>query len=127
MNSDRIVCYLFTVFDKKESLIDFVNHYKNFKSGLDHKLVICFKLLNSLEIKDLKEYLKDIDYTEFIDPGTKNDWDFGSYMRVSKTFNNKNILFLSSHSYPVCNDWLKKLFLFKNDTTVIAPTASMKA
>ena len=127
MNSDRIVCYLFTVFDKKESLIDFVSHYKKFKSGLTHKLVICFKLLNSLEIKVLKEYLKEIDYTEFIDPYTKNDWDFGSYMRVSKTFNNKDILFLSSHSYPVCNDWLKKLFLFKNDTTVIAPTASYES
>ena len=30
--NDRIVCYLFTVFDKKESLIDFVKHYKKHKS-----------------------------------------------------------------------------------------------
>ena len=127
MNSDRIVCYLFTVFDKKETLIDFVSYYKKYQSGLNHELVVCFKLLNSQEIKDLKKYLIDIEYTEFIDPGKKNDWDFGSYMRVSKTFYDKDILFLSSHSYPVCNDWLKKLFLFKSETTVIAPTASYES
>ena len=47
MNSDRIVCYLFTIFDKKETLIDFVSHYKKYQSGLNHELVICFKLLNN--------------------------------------------------------------------------------
>ncbi len=127
MSSNRIVCYLFTVFDKKETLIDFINHYKKYNSGINHELIICFKLFNSLQITELKEYLIDINYTEFIDPGKNNDWDFGSYMRVSESFYNRDILFLSSHSYPVCNDWLKKLFLFKNDETVIAPTASYES
>jgi len=127
MSCDRIVCYIFTVFDKKETLKDFANHYKKYNSGINHELVICFKLFNSLKINELKEYLIDINYTEFIDPSKENDWDFGSYMRVSESFYNKDILFLSSHSYPVCNDWLKKLFIFKNDETVIAPTASYES
>ncbi len=125
--NDKIVCYLFTVFDKKESLIDFVKHYKKYKSGINHELVICFKLFDPLEVNKLKNYLVDINYIEFIDTSNENDWDFGSYMRVAKFFYNKDILFLSSHSYPVCNEWLKKLFMFKNDSTVIAPTASYES
>ena len=127
MNSDKIVCYLFTVFDKKETLINFVKHYKKHKSGINHQLIICFKLFETSQIKDLKKHLINIDYKEFIDKGKNNDWDFGSYKRVSEFFYNKDILFLSSHSYPVCNDWLKKLFIFKNEKTVIAPTASYES
>ena len=127
MNSDKIVCYLFTVFDKNETLINFINHYKKHKSGLNHELIICFKLFQTSQINDLRKYLIGIDYKEFINEGKENDWDFGSYKRVSEFFYDKDILFLSSHSYPVCNDWLKKLFMFKNDKTVIAPTASYES
>jgi hypothetical protein len=127
MRSNRIVCYLYTVFDKRKTLIDFIKHYKKYNSGLKHELVICFKLLNLKEIAKIKKYLKKINYTEFNDPGKINDWDLGSYKRVSKFFYNKDILFLSSHSYPICNNWLKKLFLFKKKNTVIAPTASYES
>ena len=127
MNSNKIVCYLYTVFDKKKSLTNFIRNYKRYRSGLNHKLVICFKLINFVEVVKLRKYLKDVNYVEFVDPGQTNDWDFGSYKRISKLFFNKDILFLSSHSYPVCNDWLKKLFLFKKKNTVIAPTASYQS
>ncbi len=127
MNSDRIVCYLFTVFDKIESLMNFIENYKKYESGINHKLVICFKLFNSQEINELKKHLIDINYIEFVDTCKKNDWDFGSYKRVSESFYNKDILFLSSHSYPVCNEWLKKLFMFKDEKSVIAPTASYES
>ena len=113
MHSNKIVCYLYTVFDKKKSLTNFIKNYKRYRSGLNHKLVICFKLFNFDEVVKLRKYLKDVNYVEFVDPGQTNDWDFGSYKRISKFFFNKDILFLSSHSYPACNDWLKKLFLFK--------------
>jgi hypothetical protein len=127
MHTNKIVCYLYTVFDKRKTLTDFVKNYKKYKSGLNHKLVICFKLFNFNEVLKLRKYLKNIDYIEFVDPGQTNDWDFGSYKRVSKFFFNKDILFLSSHSYPTCNNWLKKLFLFKKKNTVIAPTASYES
>jgi hypothetical protein len=94
---------------------------------LNHTLVICYKLLNITEIIKTRKYLKNIKYIEFIDPIKKNDWDFGSYKRVSKLFYNKEILFLNSHSYPNCKNWLKKLFHFKKKNTVIAPTASYES
>ena len=109
MRTDRIVCYLYTIFDERKTLIDFIKHYKRYRSGLNHKLVICFKLFSFNEVVDLRKYLKGIKYIEFIDSGKNNDWDFGSYKRVSKFFFNKDILFLSSHSYPVCNNWLKRV------------------
>ena len=127
MSANKIVCYLYTSFDQKEKIIDFIKHYKKYRSGLRHQLVICFKLLNSEEIIKIRKYLKNIKYTEFIDPNKTNDWDFGSYKRVSQYFYNKDILFLNSHSYPICNNWLKKLFLYKNKKTVIAPTASYES
>ena len=127
MSANKIVCYLYTSFDQKEKLISFINHYKKYKSGLNHKLIICLKLLKLKEIIKTRKYLKDIKYTEFIDPNETNDWDFGSYKRVAKYFYNKDILFLNSHSYPICNNWLKKLFLYKNKNTVIAPTASYES
>jgi len=127
MHNHKIVCYLYTIFDKRKTLIDFVKYYKRYKSGLNHKLVICFKLFTFNEVAALRRHLKDVNYIEFVDPGKTNDWDFGSYKRVSKFFFNKDILFLNSHSYPACHNWLKKLFLFKKKNTVIAPTASYES
>lgn len=127
MTNDRIVCYLYTIFDPKKKLIDFINNYKKYKSGINHKLLICFKLLNVTEINKIRKYLKNIKYTEFIDPEKNNDWDFGSYKRVSKQFLNKDILFLNSHSYPICNNWLKKLFKHKKKNNVIATTSSYES
>ena len=73
MPNDKIVCYLYTVFDPKKKLIDFINNYKKYKPGLNHKLVICLKLLNINEINKIRKYLKNTKYIEFIDPEKKND------------------------------------------------------
>ena len=124
MNSEKIVCYLFTTFDTQKTLNDFINNYKKYKAGTRHKLIICLKLFKQNEIIKIRKKLKILKYVEFIDSCTNNDWDFGSYKRVAKLYYDKDILFLSSHSYPKCNNWLKKLFIFKNKNTVIAPTAS---
>ena len=122
-----IVCYLYTRFDSIQKINDFTKHYKKYRAGSKHKLVICFKLLNIKEIEKAKKSLKNIKFEAFIDPCKVNDWDFGSYKRVAKTFYDQDILFLNSHSYPVCNNWLKKLFLFKKKNTVVAPTASYES
>ena len=64
MPNDKIVCYLYTVFDPKKKLIDFINNYKKYKPGLNHKLVICLKLLNINEINKIRKYLKNTKYIE---------------------------------------------------------------
>tara|TARA_B100000767_G_C19645797_1_gene484527 strand:- start:508 stop:924 length:417 start_codon:yes stop_codon:yes gene_type:complete len=124
MKTIPIVCYLFTVFDEDESLINFKKNYLNYKSGYAHDLIISYKLLNKTKIKNLNEKLRDIDYQEFIDPVHKNDFDFGTYKRVSEKFMDRDILFLNSHSYPTCDDWLKKLMKYKEENTLIGTSAS---
>ena len=122
-----IVCYLYTSFDPIQKINEFARNYKKYRPGLKHKLIICFKLLNSKEIKKAKKSLNGIKYEEFIDPCKDNDWDFGSYKRVAKKNYDKDILFLNSHSYPVCHNWVKKLFYYKKKNTVIATNASYES
>ena len=127
MSSKKIVCFLFTVYDHDQKLINFIRHYKRFNAGINHHLVVCYKLLSLNKIIKLRRYFANIKHEEFIDPCNLNDWDFGSYKRVAKHFYDKDILFLNSHSYPICTNWLKKLFLYKKKNTVIAPTASYES
>jgi len=122
-----IVCYLYTRFDSIQKINDFSKHYKKYKPGLKHKLIICFKLLNLIEIEKAKQSLKGVKFEAFIDPCKVNDWDFGSYKRVSKKYYDEDILFLNSHSYPICHNWVKKLFFYKKKNTVIATNASYES
>ena len=105
----NLVCYLFTKFDELNSIKEFIKHYKKHHSGSKHTLLICYKLLDKKKIIYLRKMLTNINYTEFIDPVSFNDYDFGSYKRVSKKYRSYKILFLNSHSYPLSNNWLKKL------------------
>ena len=122
-----IVCYLYTRFDSIQKINNFIKHYRKYRPGLKHKLIICFKLLNLKEIENVKKSLKNIKFEAFIDPCKDNDWDFGSYKRVAKKYYYKDILFLNSHSYPICNNWVKKLFFYKKNKTVIATNASYES
>ena len=87
------------LFDKHKSLEKFVENYKKYNSGIDHTLLFCFKMLKEKDILSIKNYLKNLDYTLFIDPIEINDFDFGSYKRVAQLHHDKHILFLNSHSY----------------------------
>ena len=127
MTNIPIVCYLFTVFDEISSFSNFLNNYTKYNSGMKHKLIICFKLLEKSNIEILRNRLNNIDYEEFIDPVTKNDYDFGSYKRISEKFAENDILFLNSHSYPICNDWLKKLMNYKVDNSLIGTSGSFES
>jgi hypothetical protein len=124
MKNKPIVCYLFTKFDEDKSLTDFKKHYLSYKSSYDHDLIISYKLVDELRIKDLNEKLQGINYQEFVDPITINDYDFGTYKRVAEKFMERDILFINSHSYPVCDDWLEKLMKYKKEKTLIGTTAS---
>ena len=124
MKYEPIVCYLFTSFDDSSSLRNFIKSYKQYNSGINHKLIICFKLLNNSEIKDLKNIILNINYSSFIDPIKINDFDFGTYKRVAEKYPNNQILFLNSHSYPICDNWLLKLINYSDNNTLIGTSAS---
>ena len=124
MNKKILVCYLFTSFDNKQSFINFLKHYKINTAGANHTLLICFKLLNKQKILFFRNLLKDIRYIEFIDPILFNDFDFGSYKRVSERYRSHTIFFLNSHSYPLKKNWLKKLLYYYKEKTLIGTSAS---
>ena len=128
LNNDKIlVCYLITKFDNQETLENFIINYKKFNSGVDHDLLICFKQLNNLVIKRYHSLLKPIKYINFEDNYGSNDYDFGSYKRVAEKFSTKIIFFLNSHSYPVCNYWLKMISDYFHKNSLIATTASFES
>ena len=111
MEKKIIVCYLFTKYDDKISLINFIKNYNLKKAGAVHKLVVCFKLLEKKYIASLRLLLKNTPHIEFIDSSNINDYDFGSYMRVAQKYPSFAIFFLDSHSYPIANNWLRKVLL----------------
>ena len=124
MKKKLLVSYLLTKFDKLDTLNIFKKNYLKYRSGYDHDLLICFKLLDIKEIDLFKKDLDGLSYIPFVDYEKKNDHDFGSYKRIARKFNKTDILFLNSHSYPICDNWLDKLMKFKDDTTLIGASAS---
>ena len=125
--NDPIVCYLFTCFDNIDSIKNFKNNYLKFNAGINHELIICFKLLNLTQINDIISQLKNLEYQIFNDPSDKNDYDFGSYKRFAENHINKDILFLDSHSYPICENWLKILMSYKKENNLIGTSASYES
>ena len=123
----NLVCYLFTKYDNKKSFLEFIRYYRKYSPGAKHSLLICFKLLNQQKINSLKKLLKNINYIEFIDRSSLNDYDFGSYKRVAMLYPKYNILFLNSHSYPNTDMWLNKLLKYFDDKTLIATSASYES
>ena len=124
MKKNLLVVYLFTKFDKLFYLKEFIKHYKRYKPGCHHKLIICLKLIQNNKIKKIRSVLNNIKYLEFIDPFDQNDFDFGSYGRVAKRFKNKIIFFMNSHSYPVKKNWLKTMLKFYKNKTILSSSAS---
>jgi len=122
-----IVCYLFTQFDKKKSLQNFIYNYKKFNAGVNHKLLICFKLVNKKDLNFYRTLLNKIKFIEFIDPYNINDYDFGSYRRVAERYSSYTIFFLNSHSYPIKTFWLKKILKHYKNRTIIGTSASYES
>lgn len=118
------VCYLFTKFDNEQTLLNFIDNYKKYNSNYPHNLVICFKLLDVIFINNLRIHLNGINYVEFIDKSSQNDFDFGSYKRVSEKYPDDIILFLNSHSYPNCDLWLSKIVNLYKEKSIIGTSAS---
>jgi hypothetical protein len=124
MNKKNLVCYLFTKYDDKKSLINFTKNYNLYPAGYRHRLLVCFKLLDQKNIISARLLLKNTNYIEFIDPVTLNDYDFGSYMRIAQMYTAYTIFFLNSHSYPITSNWLKKTLFHHKRKTFIGTSAS---
>jgi len=122
-----LVSYLITKFDTIETLQNFVLHYKKFQSGVKHDLLICFKLLDKESINKFQKALEDIHYITFIDNFNINDYDFGSYKRIAEIYSSRIIFFLNSHSYPICDLWLKKVVDNFHENSVVGTTASCES
>ena len=88
-----LVSYLFTKFDDNNSILNFFKNYSKYKSGVKHKLLVCFKLLDKQKIISLRLLLKNTNYIEFIDPSNVNDYDFGSYKRIAQKYPKYKIFF----------------------------------
>lgn len=127
MTKKILVCYHFTKFDKVSQLNNFIKKYKRYSAGIQHKLIICFKLIPINKVINLRKRLAKIKYIEFIDPSIENDFDFGSYKRVAQIYPDYNIMFLNSHSYPVANFWLKKMLKYFKSKTIIGTSASYES
>ena len=124
MKKNPIVCYLFTCFDEIDSIKNFKDNYLRYNSGLSHDLVVCFKLLNQKQISNITKELNNLKFSSFIDPHSKNDFDFGTYKRLAELHYDRQILFLNSHSYPVCENWLSKLMNYSGNNILIGTSAS---
>ena len=126
MHNDKkvIIAYLYTKFDVPQNLINFLHYHKKNKPGYAHDLLICYKLLTENEINELRIITNSIDHIEFIDKNNVNDFDFGSYKRIAIKFPNNPIFFTLGHSYPVSENWLRKIMFYFNKDTFIGTSTS---
>lgn len=128
MNSKIIVCYLCSPYASMNAIKNFVKFYKRYKSGIKHNLVICLKNFEKKKIKFIqKQYFSNLKYVSFIDTEKKNDYDFGSNLRVAKKYPKSKILFLNSESYPITNKWLYKINHKFKKKTIIASSGSYQS
>ena len=122
-----LVSYLFTKFDSNDAILKFLKNYSRYKSGVKHKLLICFKLLDKQKIISLRSLLKNFNYIEFIDPSSLNDYDFGSYKRIAQKYPKYKIFFICGHSYPVVNNWLKKILKYYKKNSLVGSNGSYES
>ena len=126
-NQKILIAKLFTKFDSLRSFDDFIKYYKKNKAGINHELLICYKLLDRKTINFLKKKISKIKHINFIDSNFNNDFDFGSYLRISKKYKNRVIFFMNGHSYPIKTFWLKKIFKKYKKNTFIGTSGSYES
>ncbi len=122
-----IVVYLISIYDKREYLLNFIKNYKNFNSGEAHDLLICFKNFKKDDPIFDFDQLKELKHIKFFDNNNFNDFDWGSYERIAKTYSDKIIFFMNCHSYPVKNNWLKTFAENYDDKSIIGPGGSFES
>lgn len=116
--------YLSSCYTKRSNLINFIKNYRKYNSGVEHKLLICFKNLSKKEKKIRIKFLTEINCELFIDPENKNDHEWGSIKRVASIYNEYYIFFMNDYSYPIKKNWLWIISEKINSRTILACTAS---
>ena len=128
MSSKILICYLCSPYASMNAIKNFVKFYKRYKSGIKHNLIICFKNFRKKKIKFIQnQYFSNLKYISFIDTERKNDYDFGSNLRVAKKYPKSKIFFLNSESYPIVNKWLYKINCKFKKKTIIASSGSYQS
>ncbi len=122
-----LVVYLISAYDDRRNLEKFIENYKKNKSGCAHDLLICFKNFNTKDSIFKLKKLKNLKYIKYKDNNNFNDFDWGSYLRVAKKFNDKIILFMNCHSYPIIDNWLKILVNNYSSDSLIGPSGSYES
>lgn len=125
MTNNLIVVYLCYYKNNFTHVNNFISNYKKYKSGIKHNLLICFKNLDHEKIIFLKKKFKKIKYNFVID--NFGDFDIGSYFRLAKKFNEKDLFFIGSYSYPVINNWLKIIYKNFSNNTLISSAGSYQS
>ncbi len=122
-----LVVYLISIYDDRNNLKNFIKHYKFFKSGYEHDLLICFKDFDKNDpIFSIKE-LDNLDFIKYEDHNIYNDYDWGSYSRISNRYSDRIIFFMNCHSYPIVNNWLKEFVLNYDDNFILGPAGSYES
>jgi len=123
MKNKILVTYLSSCYTESKNFNNFLRYYEKYKAGIKHDLIVCFKNLTTIQLKKRIILLKK-KYKYFVDPETKNDYEWGSLKRICEKYKNKYIFFLNDHSYPVCKNWLKIISNKIKTNRIIACSAS---
>ncbi len=130
LSQKPIVAYIAYEPYGKNYLLRFVKKYQKYQSGYDHDLVICFKQFKSKDTIEEWENImikENIKFIRFDDNSQINDFDIGSYFRISEFFSNRYILFLNTHCRPNSNNWLKIFLNHYENKSVVGAFASMSS
>lgn len=122
-----LVVYLISIYDDRHNLENFIKHYKLFKSGYEHELLICFKNFDKNDPIFNIEGLDNLNFIKYEDYNDYNDYDWGSYLRISNSYSDRIIFFMNCHSYPIVDNWLKKFVLNYNDNFILGPSGSYES
>ena len=93
MKKKILVSYICTPYVNDDIFFKFIKNYKTYPAGINHKLLICFKGFDKNKIEYLKSKITNLKFIEFIDIANGNDWDFMSFYRISKIYQNYIIFF----------------------------------
>ena len=92
MEKKILVVYVFSKFDEIDRLINFVESYKKYESGIPHTLLICFKLLDKITLNKCRNILKSIIIMNIL-MKKNNDYEFKTMEKAVKVYSDYLILF----------------------------------
>jgi hypothetical protein len=127
LNKKILVVYLCTKYVNDDIFFKFIKNYKKYPSGIKHKLLICFKNIDKSKIKYLKSKITKLNYDQFDDASTQNDWDFMSFYRIAKKYKDYLIFFLNNQCYPIKKKWLWLVTLNYKNKRVLGTSGSYES